>query len=386
MKNFSSKGIRFSGDSIKSCVGFIDLVDSTKNTITMEGLDYIRRYYSTFINSVSDLVKSSSGRIVKNIGDCLLFYFPKTSNDKNENSFRDVIECALKILDKRYSINDELSKQHLPPFNFRITIDYGVVDLALVGDYSQIDLFGSTLNLCSKVNSSSSLSIPNAIIIGDNFYRILKSFSSIVEDFNFSNNGEYKLTETTGYPTYNVKRRSYSSSSSFNTPTNITDTRSSPHNDKQLTNSILENSLNESYYSNSSKEKGLFSPNKNNNKRIILVDDEQDILFTYRAFLKDYNYDVTSFTDPSKALTYIRDHNNFNDILVILDIRMKNLNGFQLHQQIKAIDPTIKILFVTALDILDELLSIVPGVSKDQIMRKPVDRKIFTSTVKKLIN
>ena len=65
---------------------------------------------------------------------------------------------------------------------------------------------------------------------------------------------------------------------------------------------------------------------------------------------------------------------------------MKNLNGFQLHQQIKAIDPTIKILFVTALDILDELLSIVPGVSKDQIMRKPVDKKIFTNTIKKLIN
>ncbi|MDW3605170.1 MAG: hypothetical protein QOK67_09035, partial [Nitrososphaeraceae archaeon] len=60
--------------------------------------------------------------------------------------------------------------------------------------------------------------------------------------------------------------------------------------------------------------------------------------------------------------------------------------GFQLHQQIKAIDPTIKIMFVTALDILDELLSIVPGVSKDQIMRKPVDKKLFTNTIKKLIN
>jgi hypothetical protein len=35
MKNFSFKEIRFSGDSIKSCIGFIDLVDSTKNTITM---------------------------------------------------------------------------------------------------------------------------------------------------------------------------------------------------------------------------------------------------------------------------------------------------------------------------------------------------------------
>ena len=92
--------------------------------------------------------------------------------------------------------------------------------MALVGDYSQIDLFGSTLNLCSKINSSSFLSIPNEIIIGDNFYRILKSFSSIVKDFNFSNNGEYKLTETTGYSTYNIKRKSYSSSS-LNTTTNI---------------------------------------------------------------------------------------------------------------------------------------------------------------------
>ena len=384
MKNFSSKGIRFSGDSIKSCVGFIDLLDSPKNTITMEGLDYIRRYYSTFINSLSNLVKSSNGRVVKNIGDCLLFYFPNTSNEKNEHSFREVIECVLKILDNRYSLNDELSKQHLPPFNFRISIDYGIVDLALVGDYSQIDLFGSTLNLCSKINSSSSLSIPNEIIIGDNFYRILKSFPSIVRDFNFLNNGEYKITETTGYPTYNIKRKSYSSSSPLITK-NANDTRDA-HHDKHSSSSIFENL--DTNYDINSKEKDLFSHKKNNNnKRIILVDDEQDILFTYRAFLKDYNYEVTSFTDPSIALNYIRDHSNFNDLLlVILDIRMKNLNGFQLHQQIKSIDPTIKILFITALDILDELLSIVPGLSKEQIIRKPVDRKIFTNTVKKLIN
>ena len=382
MKNFSSKGIRFSGDSIKSCVGFIDLVDSTKNTITMEGLDYIRKYYSTFINSVSAIVKSSNGRIVKNIGDCLLFYFPKTSNDQNEIFFREVIECALKILETRYSLNDELSKQHLPPFNFRISIDYGVVDLALVGDYSQIDLFGSTLNLCSKINSSS-LSIPNEIIIGDNFYRLLKSFPSIVKDFNFSNNGVYKITESTEYPTYNIKRKSYTLSS-INTR-NVNDTRNS-YQDKQLSTSIFENSLDNSS-SIDSKGTGLFSHKKiNNNKRIILVDDEQDILFTYKAFLQDYNYEVTSFTDPSIALNYIRDHSDFNDLLVILDIRMKNLNGFQLHQQIKAIDPTIKVLFITALDILDELLSIVPGVSKEQIMRKPVDKKIFTNTIKKLIN
>ena len=84
-------------------------------------------------------------------------------------------------------------------------------------------------------------------------------------------------------------------------------------------------------------------------------------------------------------MNYIKDLSNFDDLLVTLDIRMKDLNGFQLHQQIKAIDPTIKILFVTILDISDEILTIVPGLSKEQILIKPVDKKLFTNTVKKLL-
>ena len=64
---------------------------------------------------------------------------------------------------------------------------------------------------------------------------------------------------------------------------------------------------------------------------------------------------------------------------------MNDLNGFQLQQQIKSIDPTIKILFVTILDISDEILTIVPGLSKEQILIKPVDKKLFTNTVKKML-
>ena len=122
-----------------------------------------------------------------------------------------------------------------------------------------------------------------------------------------------------------------------------------------------------------------------NNKRIILVDDEKDILCTYESFLRDYDYDIISFSDSANALNYIKDLSNFDNLLVTLDIRMKDLNGFQLHQQIKSIDPKIKILFITALDILAELISIVPGLSKEQIMRKPIDKKEFTNTVKKLL-
>ena len=40
----------------------------------------------------------------------------------------------------------------------------------------------------------------------------------------------------------------------------------------------------------------------------------------------------------------------------------------------------------TVLDILDELLTIIPGLTKEQIMRKPVDKKLFTNTVKNMLN
>ncbi|MGI9012527.1 MAG: response regulator [Nitrososphaeraceae archaeon] len=358
MKNFSSKGIRFSGDSIKGCVGFIDLVDSTKNTITMDKLESTRKYYSTFINSISEYVKNYSGKVVKNIGDCLLFYFPKTTDVNNIGVFREVIECGFKILDERYSINQELSKEHLPPFNYRITIDYGVLDLALVGDYSQIDLFGTTINLCSKINTSSS-SIANEIIIGDNFYRILKSFPTILNSYNFINHINYQITESNRYSLYNIKRKDISGLNDIEV------------NDK--------NSFDEQQLGSSIRNLN------NNNKRIILVDDEEDILFTYKIFLEEHDYNVTSFTDPSFAMNYIRNIPNFKNLLVILDIRMKNLNGFQLHQQIKDIDPTIKVLFITALDILDEFSTIIPGISEEYIMKKPVDRKIFTNTIQKIL-
>jgi CheY-like chemotaxis protein len=365
MKNFSSKGIRFSGDSIKSCVGFIDLVDSTKNIATMEGLENIRKYYSTFINSISNLISSSSGKVIKNLGDCILFYFPKTSDINDANSFQKAIECCFKILEERYKINNELSKQHLPPFNYRITMDYGIIDLALVGDYSQIDLFGSTINLCSKINTCS-LSVPNEIIIGENFHRILKTFSSSMDNYNFINNGEYKITETNRYSTYNIRKTD-------NCAMSITKNNKKDFLTKKQLSSFNEN------------EKKFFFHKKNGAKRVIIVDDEQDDLFTFRMFLRAYDYNITSFTDSLIALNYIRDLPNFNDLLIVLDIRMNDLNGFQLHQQIKSIDPTIKILFVTALDILDELISIVPGISQDQIMRKPVNEKIFANTVKKLL-
>ncbi|MGI9012349.1 MAG: response regulator, partial [Nitrososphaeraceae archaeon] len=277
--------------------------------------------------------------------------------------------------------NKELLKvnNNLPSVeSYKISLDYGVVDLALAGDNYQIDIFGSAVNICSKITSSS-LAPKNEIIIGNNFYRIIKSFSNIVNNYNFINNGDFKVTENIGYPTYNIRRRKNTLLQNDN------ETNSTPH--SMMMEEQLNSSAEEDVMENKNKKRGSFFYKKNNNnKRIIIVDDDQEIVFTYRLFLEGYDYHINSFTDPFVALNYIKDLPNFNDLLVILDIRMQNLNGFQLHQQIKSIDPTIKILFVTVLDILDELLTIVPGLSKEQIMRKPVDKKLFTNTVKKLLN
>ena len=378
--NKGNKSIKFTDDSLKCCVCFIEFQSSINNPAIADGSSNIREYYSTVINSLSQIIKRYNGKIVKSLGDRLLCYFLNFSDLNNEKAFEDVIECGLEILEKREEMNNELlMKNNLPSVeNYKISLDYGVVDLALAGDNYQLDIFGSAVNLCSKINSSPSLSAHNEILIGNNFYRILKSFPNILNNYNFINNGEFKVTENIGYPTYNIKRR---------------DLTLLENDDTNGTHSIMmEKKLNsypaeEDFIENKNKKReGFFFHKKNKNKRIIIIDDDEDVLFTYRSFLKDYDYHIACFTDPTLTLNYIKDLSNFNDLLLILDIRMKNLNGFQLHQQIKAIDPTIKILFVTGLDILDEILSIVPGISKNHIMRKPVDRKVFTNTVKNMLN
>ncbi|MGI9009864.1 MAG: response regulator [Nitrososphaeraceae archaeon] len=374
--NKGNKSVKFTDDSIKCCVCFIEFESAIHNTAIADDSSNIREYYSTVINSLSEIIKRYNGKIVKSLGDRLLCYFLNFSDLNNEKAFEDVFECGLEILEKREDMNKELLKNNnLPPVeSYKISIDYGIIDLALAGDNYQLDIFGSAVNICSKINSSS-LSIPNEIIIGNNFYRILKSFPNILNNYNFVNNGELKVTENIGYPTYTIERRS-------NTLLQNDDT-----NNTHSTMMEKQPIIYEDFIENRNKKReGFFFHKKKKNKRIIIVDDDEDILFTFRSFLKDYDYHIACFTDPTLTLNYVADLSNFDDLLIILDIRMKNLNGLQLHQKIKAIDPTIKILFVTALDILDELLNIFPGISKEQIMSKPVDKKIFTNTVKNMLS
>jgi len=399
--NKGNKSIKFTDDSIKCCVCFIEFQSHMNNLISLTHDNdslHIREYYSIAINSLSQIIKHNNGKIVKSLGDRLLCYFLNFSDIDNEKAFEEVIECGFEILKKREEINTELRKNNIPSLlvieSYKIAIDWGVVDLALAGDNYQLDIFGSTVNICSKINSSPSLAHKNEIIIGNNFYQILKSFSNIMDKYDFINNGEFKITENIGYSTYNIKRRINQVKKNNNITllqrqkndqdNDINNTYSMITEKKQLNSFITDFTENKKI-----KRKGNFffykKDNEKNKKRVIIVDDDEDILFTYRSFLKDYDYNIACFIDPYDSLNYIREIRDFDNLLIVLDIRMKNLNGLQLHQQIKSIDPTIKIIFRTALDILDELLSIFPGISKEQILKKPIDKNLFAHTIKNML-
>ena len=80
-------------------------------------------------------------------------------------------------------------------------------------------------------------------------------------------------------------------------------------------------------------------------KKILLVDDEPDVIYTIKNILQSNGFQVDTFNDPITALKSYT--SNFYD-LVILDIRMPKMDGFELYLKIKEKDPTVKICFLTA--------------------------------------
>jgi CheY-like chemotaxis protein len=86
-------------------------------------------------------------------------------------------------------------------------------------------------------------------------------------------------------------------------------------------------------------------------KKILLVDNEADITYALENTLENYGYSIYSFNDSMLALNSYK--SNFYD-LVILDIKMPKMDGFELYNKIKERDPEVKICFLTASELFYE--------------------------------
>ena len=115
---------------------------------------------------------------------------------------------------------------------------------------------------------------------------------------------------------------------------------------------------------------------------ILLVEDNIDLIVAFDLFLKDEGYNnVKACSDSKCALKYvIEDIKRYK--LVILDIRMPEINGIHLYQIFRILNPSIKTMFLTALDDISYVLTTAfPKVKKSDIMEKPIDRLKFIERV-----
>ena len=164
--------------------------------------------------------------------------------------------------------------------------------------------------------------------------------------------------------------------------------------DKVETNSVLE--FDDDNINNSIKEKKI-QRKENENQHlhlfenedihyqtpIILIDDEPDLLLTFDIILKNEGYkNIKTFSDSKSLLKHLLDIENLMYYkLAITDIRMPYINGIQLCQMLKILNPSIKIMFITSLDVANELSSIFSEVKPQDIIRKPVEGNQFVQMV-----
>jgi DNA-binding response OmpR family regulator len=118
-------------------------------------------------------------------------------------------------------------------------------------------------------------------------------------------------------------------------------------------------------------------------KRILLVDDESDICFVLGKVLSENGFVVDSYENPTLALE------NFNARsydLIILDIRMPELNGFVLYREIKKLDKKVKVCFLTAGEMTYGVNQhIFSSLRANYFIRKPIENEELMKRINEII-
>jgi CheY-like chemotaxis protein len=352
----SSNDVLLESNSENFCVSLIDIIGSTRIVSTIDSSKNIRNFYETFLNSVASILKKYHAKIIKTVGDGIISYFPETIDSTNLSAFEDVVKCSFAQIEERSRINTTLLENNLPTISYRVSIDYGKVERTQIKGFDREDLFGSTVNFCSKINLYAP---PNSIVIGNDLCQIMKSLKLI--------STPYKLEEMNSY---------YCGAGKFSYPLYLLSRINQ-------TNMECTHPLNKSL---DEIRKYVFNGIKSYRApKILLVDDEKDDLIVLEKFLKMGGFQVNSFSNPRQALLHYANTDPYSYDLIISDIRMPEINGFQLYHKLKSIKADAKILFATCLNIAEELLTLLPEVDPQQVIQKPIEKEKFIEIVKKQI-
>ena len=123
------------------------------------------------------------------------------------------------------------------------------------------------------------------------------------------------------------------------------------------------------------------------NKRVLFVDDEPDHSLTLKMILEENGFKVDTFTDPLLALQNFKEQDGMYD-MIILDIKMPEMNGFELYRQIKKIDDKAKVCFLTAGEMdYDEQFrkELFPALDNNCYIQKPIENETLIKRLNRIM-
>ncbi len=128
------------------------------------------------------------------------------------------------------------------------------------------------------------------------------------------------------------------------------------------------------------------SDNRVGDRSIAIIDDEKDLLFVYKKALELQGLKVVTFDDSVIGLNELKEHYD-KHCMVLVDIRMPKVNGYQIINEIKCIDPSIKTILMSAYDVSELEISdnLNDGVKIDEVMHKPFSLIKLIKTVNSLL-
>jgi DNA-binding response OmpR family regulator len=120
-------------------------------------------------------------------------------------------------------------------------------------------------------------------------------------------------------------------------------------------------------------------------KKILVVDDEADLTMLCRLALEYHGFNVDTSNDPREALSNYKP--DYYD-LIILDIKMPKMDGFQLYDEIKKKDQKAKVCFLTASELYYEQFRKreYDAIDKNLFIRKPIENEELLKEVNRIMS
>jgi hypothetical protein len=160
---------------------------------------------------------------------------------------------------------------------YRISANYGKVELAISVNSYNVDLFGPTVNIYSKINH---LASSNEMIVNSDLFEVLKGTSFYQEysfralDMTYDEDGKSNYVAYSVHPIDDASRRKE-----------------------------IEEKKKRKFFEKQQNHRNL----TNSSFNILLIDDDEDILFAFNSIISSEGYNVTSFSSSSNALAHFSD-------------------------------------------------------------------------------